>query len=252
MYDKLSEELEFDFLRTGSYVVAFKREEVEYLKKLKERGKKNGVTNLEILTAKELKEKEPNLNEEIIAALWYPTAGITEPWEVSIAAIENAQENGAIVHLGEKVTDIIVQNQRVKKILTDKGEYDADIVINAAGLFADEIAKKAGIGDFEIFSRKGEYILLDKRLKGLVNAVIFPTPTKKSKGILLGPNAVDLPKDQKENLETTRDGLNEVYEKSKKLVPKIDLSYTVKTFAGLRSETKDKDFIIGATKVWVL
>jgi len=69
MYDKLSKELEFDFLRTGSYVVAFKREDVEYLKKLKERGMKNGVTNLEILTAKELKEKEPNLNEEIIGAL---------------------------------------------------------------------------------------------------------------------------------------------------------------------------------------
>ena len=69
MYDKLSKELEFDFLRTGSYVVAFKREDAEYLKKLKERGMKNGVTNLEILTAKELKEKEPNLNEEIIEAL---------------------------------------------------------------------------------------------------------------------------------------------------------------------------------------
>jgi glycerol-3-phosphate dehydrogenase len=260
MYDKLSEELEFDFLRTGSYVVAFKREDVEYLKDLKERGKKNGITNLEILTDKELKEKEPNLNKDVIAALWCPTAGITEPWEVSIASIENAKDNGAFVHLGEKVIDILVQNQRVKKILTDKGEYEADVVINAAGLFADEIAKMVGVGDFEIFPRKGEYILLDKKLKGLVNAVIFPTPTKKSKGILvvptvdggilLGPNAVDLSKNQKENLETTKEGLNEVYENSKKLVPKIDLSYTVKTFAGLRPETKDKDFIIGATKVW--
>ena len=118
----------------------------------------------------------------------------------------------------------------------------------------------AGIEDFEIFPRKEEYILLDEKLKGLVNAVIFPTPPKKSKGILvasivdgeilLGPNAVDLLKDQKGNLETTRDGLNEVCEKSTKLVPKIDLSYTIKTFAGLRPETKDKDFIIGTTKEW--
>lgn len=260
MYDELSNELDFDFIRTGSYVVAFKEEDVEYLKELKKRGVKNGVSNLEILTSEELKNREPNLNKDIKAALWCPTAGITEPWEVSIAAIENAKDNGAIVHLDEKVLDIIVQNQKVKKILTDKGEYNADIIINAAGLFADEIAKMAGVADFEIFPRKGEYILLDKKLKGLVNAVIFPTPTKKSKGILvvptvdggilLGPNAVDLPKDQKNNLETTKEGLNEVYEKSKALVPSIDISYSVKTFAGLRPETKNKDFIIGATKIW--
>ncbi|MBO8161716.1 MAG: NAD(P)/FAD-dependent oxidoreductase [Thermosipho sp. (in: Bacteria)] len=260
LYDELSKELDFGFKRVGSYVVAFKEEEVSYLKELLVRGEKNGVSNLEILSSAEIRKREPNISDKAIAALWCPTAGITEPWEVAIAAIENAQENGAVVHLGERVTNIIVRNQKVRKIITNKGEYSADIIINAAGLFADEIAKMAGVGDFEIFPRKGEYILLDKKLKGLVNSVIFPTPTKKSKGILvvptvdggilLGPNAVDLPKDQKNNVKTTREGLNEVYEKAKKLIPSIDLSLTVKTFAGLRPETKDKDFIIGTTKVW--
>ncbi|SHH56648.1 NAD(P)/FAD-dependent oxidoreductase [Thermosipho atlanticus] len=260
MYERLSKELDFEFKRTGSYVVAFNNEELNYLKTLLKKGKTNGVENLEIISGDELRKKEPNINEKAIAALWCPTAGITEPWEVAIAAIENAQSNGAIIHLNEKVVDIIIQSGRIRKILTDKSEYNADIVINAAGLFADEIAKMAGVGEYEIFPRKGEYILLDKKLKNLVNSVIFPTPTEKSKGILvvptvdggilLGPNAVDLQKDRKDDLDTTNEGLQEVYVKTKNLVPKIDLSYTVKTFAGLRPETKKKDFIVGATKVW--
>lgn len=260
LYDELSKELDFDFERVGSLVVAFKEEDINYLKELKERGKKNGVDDLEILEKSELKKIEPNISDEAIAALYCKSAGITEPWEVAIAAIENAVENGAILHLEEEVLDIQTSNQKVSKVITNKGEYEADVVINAAGLFADEIAKMAGVGDFEIFPRKGEYILLDKKLKGLVNTVVFPTPTKKSKGILvvptvdggilLGPNAKDLPKSLKYDLGTTPEGLQEVYEKSKRLIPKVDLSYTVKTFAGLRPETKEKDFIISATKIW--
>ncbi|ABR30484.1 ferredoxin [Thermosipho melanesiensis] len=260
LYDELARELDISFMRTGSLVVAFKEKDLEYLKELKDRGKKNKVEELEILDKKELKEKEPNISDEAIAALWCPSAGITEPWDVSMAAVENAMENGAFLHLSEKVVDIMVRKGKVSKLITNKGEYDADIIINAAGLFADEIAKMAGVADFEIFPRKGEYILLDKKLNGLINMVIFPTPTKKSKGILvvptvdggilLGPNAIDLSKDKKDDLSTTKEGLNEVYMKSKKLVPKVDIAYTVKTFAGLRPETKDKDFIIGPTKVW--
>ncbi|ONN27410.1 ferredoxin [Thermosipho affectus] len=260
LYDELSKELDFSFKRVGSLVVAFKEEDMEYLKELKKQGRENKVEDLEILEKTELKKKEPNLSDKVIAALWCPTAGITEPWDVAMAAIENAVENGAMLHLGESVKDIVVKDGKVSKIITDKAEYKVDVIINAAGLFADEIAKMVKVANFEIFPRKGEYILLDKKLKGLVNSVVFPTPTKKSKGILvvptvdggilLGPNAVDLPKEKKYDLSTTRDGLDEVYVKSKKLVPKIDISYTIKTFAGLRPETKEKDFIIGPTKVW--
>ncbi|QTA37227.1 NAD(P)/FAD-dependent oxidoreductase [Thermosipho ferrireducens] len=260
MYDQLSKELDFDFKRIGSYVVAFNENEVLYLKELKERGRKNGVTNLEIVDVKELKTKEPNINENAIAALWCPDAGITEPWEVAIAAIENARKNGLILHLSEKVVDIVVEKGKVKRLVTNKGEYKADIVINAAGLFADEIARMAGAEGFKIYPRKGEYILLDKKLNGLVNSVIFPTPTKTSKGvlvlptvdggILIGPNAVDLPVEEKSNLSTTKEGLTEIYGRAKHLVPGIDLSYTIKTFSGLRPENNRKDFIIGATKIW--
>lgn len=261
LYNKISKELDIEVKRIGSYVVAFTEEEINTLEKLQKQGEINGVPDLEIIERKELLSREPNLNPDVLAALWAPTAGITEPWEVAIAAIENSVENGATLHLGEEVIGIEVKNGKVKRLITNKAEYEADVIINAAGLFADEIAKMADSEPvFEIFPRKGEYILLDKKLGNLVNSVIFPTPTKKSKGILVlptadggllvGPNAQDLPPDKKHDLTTTKEGLEEVKKGATNLVPNIDFWYAVKTFSGLRPETKEKDFIVGKTSVW--
>ncbi|MCD6545238.1 MAG: NAD(P)/FAD-dependent oxidoreductase [Thermotogae bacterium] len=261
LYTDISKELDVEIKRLGSYVVAFSEKEIKTLERLKKQGEINGVTKLEIIERSELLSREPNLNPNVKAALWAPTAGIIEPWEMAIAAIENSAMNGAILHLNEEVVDIEVKNKKLKKLVTDKGEYEADVVINAAGLFADEIANMTGAEPaFKIFPRKGEYILLDKKLGTLVNSIIFPIPTEKSKGILvlptvdggllIGPNAQDLPRNKKHDLTTTMEGLEEVKKGALELVPKIDLWYSVKAFSGLRPETKEKDFIVGRTNIW--
>lgn len=261
MFSEISNELDVDVKRVGSYVVAFTEDEMKTLEELLKRGERNNVPDLKIMEKQELLSREPNLNPNVLGALWAPTAGITEPWEVAIAAVENAIMNGATLHLNEEVIDIKVENNRVKSLKTNKAEYGTDLIINAAGLFADEITKLAGAQpSFDIFPRKGEYILLDKKLGNLVNSVIFPTPTEKSKGILvlptadggllLGPNAQDLPKEKKANLETTKKGLEEVKNGTLRLVPKIDFSYSIKSFAGLRPETRNRDFILGKTNIW--
>ncbi len=259
LYGELSRDLDFDFRRIGSHVVAFTEEEMEILEDLMDRGMKNGVQNLRILDREELLSMEPNLNPSVKASLWAPSAGITEPWEVAISAVENAMENGLNLHLNERVLEISVERGKVRRVKTNKGEYDVDIVINCAGVHADDIVKMAGAEPFDILPRKGEYILLDEDAH-VVNSIIFPTPTKKSKGILilptidggtlLGPTAEDLPKSKKDDLETTKDGIERIKRACLKLVPSLNFSRVLKTFAGMRAETKKMDFIIGKTKVW--
>ncbi|MEN2983649.1 MAG: NAD(P)/FAD-dependent oxidoreductase [Dictyoglomaceae bacterium] len=254
LHFKISQELEYDVKRKGSLVVAFNDEELKVLEELLKRGEKNNVPNLTILKGEEIFEKEPNLSREIKYALWAETAGIIEPWEATIAVTENAIQNGLRLILGERVIDFEVKNKRIIKVITNKNSYDVDLVINSAGLYGDEIAKKAGSEFVPIYPRRGEYILLDKKLGNIVNSIIFPTPTSKSKGILvvptidggilLGPTAEDLPEDQKENNATSYHGLRKVIDETKKLVPSIDVSYAIKTFAGLRAETPIKDFFI--------
>ncbi|HOP95090.1 MAG TPA: NAD(P)/FAD-dependent oxidoreductase [Dictyoglomaceae bacterium] len=254
LHFKLSEELDYDVKRTGSLVVAFDEAGLKTLEELLKRGKKNNVPGLEILKGEEIFEKEPHLNREVKYALWAPTGGIIESWGAAIAAVENAIANGLKLILGEKVIDFERKNGRISKVITDKNTYEVDLVINAAGLYGDEIAKIAGAEFIPIYPRRGEYILLDKKIGGIVNSVIFPTPTEKSKGILvlptidggilLGPTAEDLSEDQKENTATSSYGLKRIIEETKRLVPSLDISYAIKTFAGIRAENPNKDFFI--------
>ncbi len=138
---------------------------------------------------------------------------------------------------------------------TGSGAFTARIVVNAAGLFADEIAALAGVGSFTIHPRKGEEYLLDKRLCGLVKRVIFPCPTLISKGILviptydgtimIGPTAEDT--DDREDLATTANGVEMVLNSVKRLVPGINVKDIIAQFAGLRASADGEDFIIGPT-----
>lgn len=257
-FEALSQELSFPFVRTGAYVLAFSREEADALRRLKEQGEMNDVPGLEIVPGDEVLSREPSVNPKVIAGLWSPTVGITEPWAVAIAAVENAQVNGLDLHLGEEVTGIEVQVGRVQAVVTEKGRYPVDAVVNAAGLFADRVAEMAGIDEPKLFPRRGQYVLLDKAALGLVRSVLFPVPSGESKGILvvptvdggvlLGPTAEDLPPGAQE-AETTAQGLSQVVEGARRLVPEVPLGLTVKSFAGLRPESPQKDFILGTTKI---
>lgn len=259
LYTKLAEELDIEVKRIGSHVVAFNNEERNTLNKLYKQGIENNVPGLRILEKDELLSMEPNLNPDAIASLYAPTAAITEPWQVCIAAIENAFENGAKVNFQEEVIDIEIVNSKVRKVITNKHEYEADIIINAAGLYADKIATMAQDRGIPIFPRIGEYILLNKfTAHDIVNSIIFPTPSKMGKGILvlptvdkgilLGPTSTDLHYKLKDLRATSKEGLDRIVQNAKHLVPSIDLRETVKIFAGSRPETPNKDFWIGPSR----
>jgi len=249
-------ELEIPHIWNGALIIALKDEDFDELEQLLERGQRNGVPEMRIIDKEELFHLEPNVNPNALGALWVPIVGQIGPIPAVIAIVENAVANGVKLHLETEVRGIKVENGEVKGVETNNGFIEADVVINAAGLYADEISKMAGVDYFEIHPRKGEYWIFDEGIPS-PNHVLFPTPTPISKGVvvtteisghlMIGPNAQDLPKDYKDDTSTTREGLEEVWQKAQEIWPNLPPRWKViRTFAGLRPEPTGGDFIIKA------
>ncbi len=258
MFDRLVEELEFPFERRGSLMVAFTEEELSILHMYHERGRKNNVPYMELLSQDRTLEMEPNLNPDVLGSLLTPTAGVVCPYEFCYALVEDALQNGLDLFTQEKVVHIRRGKTRTLEVETEKGLcLSGSFVINAAGVHADDVAAAAGVPDFKITPRKGEEYLLDRRVGNLVRRVIYPVPTPTSKGLLViptvdgpvmvGPTAVAV--ESKTDLGTTAGGLKTVFEHAQKMVPSIRMSDIITSFAGLRPVATGDDFIIGPTKL---
>lgn len=255
MYRKLEKELDLDIRWVGSMVVAKDDEDRKVLDELLERGKQNGVPGLEILPPEEVLEREPHLATDITGALWAPSAGVICPFRATIAFAENAVQNGAQLLTECGVNAIATENGKVIGVDTTLGFIGARYVINAAGVHADVLSRTAGDDSFSIKPRKGEYILFDKAVNYLVNTVLFPTPSKVSKGILvsptahgnifIGPNAEDVA--DAEDVATSSPGLEGIIAGARKLVPALPLQAAIVQFAGLRAAAGSGDFIIKAS-----
>lgn len=247
--------LSVPYKNIGSLVVAYSWDDMHTLDVLFERGFNNGVPNMEIISQERLRAMEPYISEEAVGALWAPTAGIVSPYELTIAATENAVMNGARVKRNSGVFDIEYKDDMFI-ISTASGVIKAKYVINCAGVFADNIARMIGDDTFKIIPRKGEYYLLDKTERKMVNHVLFQCPSKMGKGILvtptahgnvlMGPTALDLDFDSKLDLDTTIEGLMEVKYSTNRVIPTLTTRNAITSFAGLRAhlEGEDSDFII--------
>lgn len=253
---ELCKTLGVPFKPIGSLVVAFSDEEVETLNELLERGNKNGVPGLEIYDATKLRDAEPYISDKAKAALWAPSAGIVCPYELTIAAAENAVINGAE----------FIRNFEVKKIDFDgkeftvsngSNEFRTRYIINAAGVYCDEIAALIGDDSIHTIPRKGEYMLCDKSVGHLANHTIFQCPSKMGKGILvtptvdgnllLGPSALDI--EDKEDSATTADALSTILSTAQKSVPCLTTREVITSFAGLRAHCTRDDFIIEPSEI---
>lgn len=250
--ENLSKELDFNYENCGSFVICKREEDFLKLEELFYKGKANGVEDLEIIMDKDrIYEMEPNLREDIYACLYAKNAGIVCPFELNIALGENAEANGFEFSLDTEVKSI-EKKEDYFVVKTNKGIFEARIVINAAGVYADEIHNMVSEEKAKIILRKGEYYLLDREAKGTVNRTIFPLPDEFGKGILIaptvdgnvivGPNAYDI--FEKDNVDTTREGLIEVSTKAKRTVKDLPLDKVITTFSGLRAHGTG-DFVIG-------
>lgn len=255
MMEGVCADLGVKFRRNGSLVVAFSEEDFKTLKDLKFRGEINGVEGLEIIDQGRLREMEKNISDEAIAALYAPTGGIVCPYELTIASIGNAMDNGAILKTDFTVTAIEKTENGYLVKSEDGQEVCAKLVINCAGLHSGKIAEMVGDTDIQIGARKGEYILLDRESGDFVSHTLFFTPTKLGKGILvtqtvdnnilLGPTA----EEGNDSTETSANGLAFVIEKARKMCKNVPLFNTITSFAGVRAFSDRHDFIIEESKV---
>lgn len=253
LFRELAADLGLEIRLTGSLVVAVSDEELAALGELLKRGEQNGVPGLSMLSPAEVLALEPNLTDKTLGALFAPTGGVMSPFGAALALAENAVRNGVTVLRECPVEAFEIVNGRVTGVWTPQGYIAAKFVINAAGLAANVVSRLAGDDSFTISPRKGEYVLFDKKASGFVSTVVFPTPTKISKGILvsptfhgnmfIGPNALDCC--DATDTGTTAAGLAEIIAGAARLVPNIPLNASITQFAGLRAVGSGGDFIIG-------
>lgn len=255
LYNQVEEELGIKFIRNGSLNVCLEEEGRPGLEALYDQGIANGVKGLRIIERDELLEMEPNLKDEVVAALYAPTAGIIDTFEVNIAYAENAVTNGVKFKFDTEVIDIVKREGQPYLLKTNNGDYEAKAVINCAGIHSDDFNNMVSDHKLKIYSRRGEYYLLDKYEKDLVRHTIFQQPTKEGKGVLVaptvsdniivGPNANEVDKD---DITTSREGLLEVAGKSLKAVKRVPIGSTITAFAGLRATGETGDYELGEVK----
>jgi len=240
MMPALCRELGVPHHEVGKIVVAKDEDEREYLYELKETGEKNGSKSLRIIGKDEIKELEPNIRG--IEALHSPKTAILDPFILNIALAENAQKNGVVIRLNTEVSDI--ESNGGFKIKTNRGVFAAGIVVNSAGLHSDKVAAMAGIEGYEIYPCRGEYHLLDKSKRGLINGAVYPVPPKELGGlgihltpttdgnIMLGPSAEYI--EDADNTANTSEVMDKLFMESFEFLPRISRKDIIRSFSGVR------------------
>ena len=180
-YEQLDKELHFGFRKTGSLVITTDENDLPKLEAMLENGKKNGLTDLKILNHDEILALEPNINPDVLYALYCEGAGVCSPYEMAIAMAENAVHNGVELFLFSEVVGIDKEEDHFVVHMTNR-DFKARYVINAAGLYSDKVDQMVNEKTFDIRPRSGEYILFAPGTGKALNTVVFQMPSKMGKG----------------------------------------------------------------------
>lgn len=253
MMPALARELDFAYDPCGSLVVCLSQADRPRLEALYQNGVANGVEGLRIVEREELFAMEPNLTDAAVAALWAPTGAIVCPFGLTFALAENAAQNGVRFQFDTAVTGVRAIDGGWQ-VETSRGPLQAKVVVNAAGVYADELHNMAAPGDpMRIIPRRGEYLLLDHAAGDHVRHTVFQLPGQYGKGVLVtptvhgnllvGPTSVDGA--DKEGTATTAAGLEEVRAKAGRAVKDLPMRQVITSFAGLRAHEVRHDFFIG-------
>jgi len=271
MFDQLRRELNFPFRRCGIIVAALHEEEMKVVEHLYLQGVENDCMGIELCSRQRILDLEPKLSSDIVGGLYAPGGGIIEPYRFVFALVESAQKNGVELLTNFKVSEAAWDGNfwNIREegrgnfseafgaaiVAASCREIKARYVINAAGLFADEVSKIFSAEEFKITARKGEYFLLDRLTKACPSRVIFPVPSAISKGMLViptvegtalvGPTADNI--DEKEDFSTTIKHLEQIIISGKTMIPSLSQNDVITSFAGLRP-CLNEDFYIEASK----
>ena len=253
MMTDLCRDLDIPFERNGSLVVCIDKDNLPGLQELYDRGRKNGVPGMKLLSRDEAKAMEPHLSDNVQGALYAETAGIICPFKLNIAMAENANVNGVDFFFNTNVEKLCRDEEGIWHLRTSNGEYKTKCVVNAAGLYSDYFHNMVSSKKIHITPRRGDYFLLDKTTGGFVKHTIFPQPTKYGKGILVaptihgntlvGPTAIVIC--DKEDVATRQGGFDEILAKSSMYVDNVPVRQVITSFAGLRAHEDNHEFILG-------
>ena len=262
MMAQMAEELEFEFVRNGSLVLAFTEEDKKKIKELYDNGVRNGVENLQILNAEQVLAMEPHVSKDVMGALYAPSGGIVCPFGMNIAYAENAYTNDVEFFFHTQVlgvecdrhpdSHVTEAKERIYTIHTNQGDYHTRCMVNAAGVYADEIHNMVSEEKLHITARRGDYCLLDKIADEVCGCTLFQAPSERGKGVLItptvhgnvlvGPTAI--PIEDKEATATTQTGIDELILRANRSVPNLPMRQVITSFAGLRATENGRDFIL--------
>lgn len=240
-FGALCGELGVRYKPCGTLMVCFGPNGEETLRKKCAQGVKNGVRGIRLLTQEQALALEPNLSPGVRLGLFAPVAGTVIPWELGLAAAENAVENGAEIKLNAKVTSI-EKAENGYRVYVGNTVFAARGVINCAGLFADEVYEKLHKPAIRIFPESGDYFLLDTKASECIGHVIFHEPEQKGKGltlvptvdgnILVGPSKIE--SEEKKAFKTSRRGLDKLAALVSEVMPALPMEYVIRSFGAIR------------------
>jgi len=249
VFQSLAEELSVPIKWTGKYVIAKNEEEIKELIKLKKSGIENQLKGLKLIGAEEVNLTDPNISCK--CALWVPSAGITLPYQLTIALAENSVINGVKFLLETKVIGINKQNN-IFNIKTSKGNFKSEFIINAAGLNCRDIVEMLEEPDFKVYPCRGEYLVLDKNYNSLLKTLVYPIPQEKfgflgihitptiDGNILLGPTSEYI--NEKDDTRTTKQKMSLLLKEAKEIIPSIKDSHVINAYSGIRCKIAPPEY----------
>lgn len=256
MYDDLCDALQVPFHRTGQYLCFNKKWILPLLYLSLPYWRLTLPGKVKVISKKKLHRLEPGVSQEAECALFFASAGMVCPYGLTIAMAENAVDNGVQISLDTAVTAIDTENGKITCVHTNRGKIYPSLVINCAGVFAEDVAAMADDRFFSIHPRKGTNAILDKKARKNVNTIYSfigtMSKTSHSKGggivgtahgnVLIGPDAVET--NEREDFTTHADSINQTFFKQQHAAPWLSKGDIITYFSGIRAATYEEDFII--------
>jgi len=258
MYDEVCSELDVDFDRCGQYICFSRRflTPLMYLSLIY--WKWLGIKGIKVISKNKLREKEPAVSGNVNAALYFPATGVVCPYALTIAYAENAVANGARVSLDTAVLNMQTENGEIRSVSTNRGTIYPRVVVNAAGVFCEDIAGMAGDRFYSIHPRKGTNAILDKKYsREVVRTVISSLRTASEKtshtkggaivhtvdgNTLVGPDAAEIM--HKEDFSTSRQSVEDTFYRQSFTDRALAKHQIITYFSGVRASTYEEDFVV--------
>ena len=258
-YDQVCKELNVPFERVGQYA-AFTN---KYLKPAVRalvlwRKYHDGVTDTQVVSGEAMREKTPAFSEDFAFAMYNPSAGIVSPYQLTIAYAENAAQNGVELSLNTAVLSMDTEDGVITKVHTNRGTITPRVVVNAAGVFADDVAELAHDRFYSIHPRRGTDTIQDvksgRNFRTIASVIDISRAalTSHTKGggtlrtvhgnVLMGPDAVECR--EKEDFATRPESIKTIYEKQTRTSSVADTRDIITYFTGVRAPTFEEDFVL--------